>query len=203
MSKHIIKGIFGVFFIPFLVCLVVIIVCQTAVVHSSKGLMYSDVETIPHREVGLLLGAPKGLTGRPNPFFIHRIDAAVALYQAGKIDRIIISGASNQRNDETNAMRTELVRHGIPTEIIMMDGKGVRTLASIVRAQKVFGIDSMTVISQKFHNERAIFIAKHNGIDAIAYNATNISSRKWRLLMWGRECLSRVKAVFEVLQSKV
>lgn len=195
---------FWIVLMPVLVCLVTIIGCQMVVHASSRGQIYSDKEKIPHREVGLLLGtSPLGRTGRPNQFFLHRIDAAVALYEAGKIDRIIISGARRSKwYDEPEAMKKALLKKGLPDTILILDGEGFHTIASIVRAKEVFSVDSLTIMSQKFHNERAIFMANYNGVDAIAYNAANTSSRKWKIIMMGRECISRVKAVFEVLYSK-
>lgn len=184
-----------------LLCIAVIVCCQFIVLNAAKGRTYSDVNQIPHREVGLLLGTnPLGRSGRPNQFFLRRIDAAVAMYEAGKVDRIIISGAKRGEDyDETEAMRQALVSQGVPDSLLVLDGEGFRTIASIKRAKDVFEADTLTLISQQFHNERALFMARHYGIDAIAYNATNTSSRKWKIIMAGRECLSRVKAVFEVL----
>lgn len=203
-NKGIIKGMFWIVLVPVLVCLVTIIVCQVVVLVSSRGQIYSDVAEIPHREVGLLLGtSPLGRTGRPNQFFIRRIEAAVALYKAGKIDRFIVSGARrSQWYDEPEAMRKALLNRGLPDNILILDGKGFHTIASIVRAKEVFSVDSLTIISQEFHNERAIFMANHNGVDAIAYNAANTSSCKWKIIMMGRECMSRVKAVAEVIHNK-
>ena len=199
-----IKRILWIILISFLFCLLVIIGSQIIVLSASWRRMYSEVEKIPHKEVGLLLGtSPKGRTGRPNQFFNRRIDAAVALYSAGKIDRIIISGAKPDRwYDEPEAMRKELVKRGVPNSILTLDSKGFHTIDSIVRAKKVHGVNSLTIISQRFHNERALFLAKHNGIDAIAYNAANTSSRKWKLIMMGRECGARVKAVYEMIRNK-
>lgn len=184
------------------ICLIIVIACQIVVKHAAKGRLYDEVKEIPHREVGLLLGTnPLGRSGRPNQFFLRRIDATVAMYEAGKVDRIIISGARRgDAYDETAAMREALVNRGVPDSILILDGEGFRTLASIKRAKEVFGADSLTIISQQFHNERALFMAQHNGLDAIAYNAANTTSRRWRVIMMGRECLSRVKAVFEVMR---
>lgn len=92
-----------------------------------------------------------------------------------------------------------MLLRGVPDSILILDGEGFRTIASIKRAKEVFGADSLTIISQQFHNERALFMAQYNGMDTIAYNAANTSSRKWKIIMVGRECLSRVKAVFEVM----
>lgn len=187
-----------------LTVLIVIIGCQIAVLNAAKGRLYADADKIPHREVGLLLGTnPKGRTGRPNQFFVRRIDAAVALYEAGKIDRIIISGARHDEDyDEPEAMRAELLRRGIPDSILVLDREGFRTINSVVRAKEVFKLDSFTIISQQFHNERTLFLTKHMGVDAIAYNAANTQSRRWKYLMILRECLARVKAVIEVIEYK-
>ena len=195
---------FWIIIILVLVVLSVIIGCQIAVLTAAKGRLYADADKIPYREVGLLLGTnPKGRTGRPNQFFVRRIDAAVALYEAGKIDRIIISGARHDEDyDEPEAMRAELLRRGIPDSILVLDREGFRTINSVVRAKEVFKLDSFTIISQQFHNERTLFLTKHMGVDAIAYNAANTQSRRWKYLMILRECLARVKSVIEVIEYK-
>lgn len=181
--------------------LIIVIGCQIAVTSAAKGRMYNDVKEIPHREVGLLLGtSPLGRSGRPNQFYLFRLDATVALYNAGKIDRIIISGARRGDDyDEPTEMRNDLVKRGLPDSIFVLDGEGHRTISSIVRTKEVLAEDSVTIISQKFHNERALFLARHNEIDAIAFNAENTSSRRWRLMMVLRESLARVKAVAEAI----
>lgn len=199
------KYLFWIFLFLLLLGIAVIIGCQVAVRSAARGLTYDDVEEIPHREVGLLLGTnPLGRSGRPNQFFLRRIDATVAIYETGKVDRIIISGARRGTEyDEPEAMRQALVSRGVPDSILILDGEGYRTISSIKRAKEVFETDTLTLISQQFHNERALFMARHYGMDAIAYNAANTSSRKWKIIMAGRECLSRVKAVFEVMGDKI
>ena len=175
--------------------------CQIAVLVSSRGKIYSDVEKIPHRKVGLLLGAPpKGRSGHPNQFFYRRIDAAVKLYQAGKIDCFILSGDKHGDDyDEPQAMRSELLYRGLPDSVLILDGEGYRTINSVVRAKETFKVDTLTIISQQFHNERSIFLAKHLGVDAIAYDADNTSSHKWKLIMIVREFFARIKAFTEVI----
>ena len=177
--------------------LAVVAGCELAVYSASKGRVYSDVEEIPHREVGLLLGTnPKGRRGGANMFYNYRIDAAVALYEAGKVDRILISGAKKGSGyDEPQAMREALVVRGVPDSILILDGQGFHTIESIVRAKEVYEVDSVTVISQEFHNRRSLYMAKHNGLDAIAYNAANTTIVRWRVIMFLRERASRVKAV--------
>ena len=190
--------------VPVLACLAVVVGCQVAVLSASRGHVYSDVQEIPYRDTGLLLGTnPLGRTGRPNQFFLRRIDATVALYEAGKIKRLIISGArTSQLYDEPESMRQALLSRGLPDSIIIKDGEGFHTIASIKRAKEVFGADSLTIISQQFHNERALFMAKYNGVNAIAFNAANTSSRKWRVIMMCRECISRVKAVLSMIMTQ-
>lgn len=179
------------------VVFVVIEGCELAVCNASKGRVYSDVEEIPHREVGLLLGTnPKGRRGGANMFYNHRIDAAVALYEAGKVDRFIISGAKKGPDyDEPQAMREALVTRGVPDSILVLDGQGFHTIESIVRTKEVYEVESVTIISQEFHNRRSLYMAKHNGLDAIAYNAANTTILRWRIIMFLRERASRVKAV--------
>ena len=177
--------------------LAVVAGCELAVYSASKGRVYSDVDEIPHREVGLLLGTnPKGRRGGANMFYNYRIDAAVELYEAGKVDRILISGAKKGAGyDEPQAMREALVVRGVPDSILVLDGQGFHTIESIVRAKEVYEVDSLTVISQEFHNRRSLYMAKHNGMDAIAFNAATTTILRWRVIMFLRERASRVKAV--------
>ena len=96
--------------------------------------------------------------GRKNMFFKYRIDAAEDLYNAGKIKYILISGDENSLDgiNEPECMKDSLVARGIPENVIFLDGKGFRTLDSVVRMSKVFGVRTFTIISQRFHNERAL-----------------------------------------------
>ena len=187
-----------------LVAVITIAGCQIAVNHAAKGRLYSVVSETPHREVALLLGTnPLGRTGRPNQFFLRRIEATAALYEAGKFDRLIISGAKRGEDyDEPAAMKAELLRRGVPGSIIVLDGEGHRTINSVERAKEVFGVDTLTFISQQFHNERTLFLAKHMCVDAIAFNAANTQSRRWKYQMRLRECFARVKAVWEMIEYK-
>ena len=196
-TKKTIKRAFWVLVTIIVAGFAVVAGCELAVLSASNGRVYSDVDEIPHREVGLLLGtSPKGRRGGINSFFYHRIDAAVALYEAGKVDRFIISGAKKGLDyDEPQAMREALVVRGVPDSILVLDGQGFHTIESIMRAKEVFGVDTLTIISQEFHNRRSLYMAKRNGLDAIAYNAANTTILRWRIIMFLRERASRVKAV--------
>jgi len=140
---------------------------------ASAGRLYSSAAETPHRRVGLVLGCKKQLgDGTPNPFFDNRLRAATELFKAGKIDYFLVSGDNHTVGyDEATDMKEVLLQAGLPAGRIYSDCAGFRTLDSIVRARDVFGVHEMTVISQEFHNQRAIFLASHNGVDAIGYNA--------------------------------
>ncbi len=120
-----------------------------------------------------MLGTVKLLaSGRVNLFYLYRINAAVKLYKSGKINFILVSGDNgNKGYDEPTDFKKDLIKRGIPADKIFLDYAGFRTLDSVIRAKEIFGIKLVTIISQKFHNERAIYLAEQNGINAIAYNA--------------------------------
>jgi len=173
------------------------------VVASTKKQLYSDVNTIPHNKVGLVLGTSKHLGGGLlNYYYQYRIDAAVALYKAGKIDFVLVSGDNGTRSyDEPTTMQDDLIAAGIPKEKIFMDYAGFRTLDSILRCKYVFGEDNITVISQPFHNQRAVFIANHKDIHAIAFNARDVNKHagfKTQL----REKFARMKMLLDLIFNK-
>lgn len=205
MKKKVIKigawaiGIFAV------VCLALMLICNQMVVNNAEGKVFSDIDSIKFNKVGLLLGTtPQARIDRiTNYFFIYRIDAAEQLYKAGKIEKILISGDENSLDgvNETECMRDSLVARGVPESAIILDGKGYRTICSVVNANKVFGLKSFTVISQKFHNERAIYQAEHLGLDVEniqAYNAQDPQSKRAYLILI-REYFARVKMFLDLI----
>ncbi len=148
----------------------------------------------------MVLGTSKYLsTGHINQYFKFRINATVQLYKSGKIDYIIVSGDNGSKYyNEPVDFKKELIAEGIPKEKIYLDYAGFRTLDSVVRSKAIFGQDSITIISQQFHNQRAIFLASHHGIFAIGYNAKDVSGRSG-LKTKIREYLARTKAVIDVI----
>ena len=184
--------------------LAVVWVCNRMVADNATGKTYDDIDSVQYREVGLLLGTtPQTRIGnRRNLFFKYRIDAAEDLYKAGKIGKILISGDENSLDgiNEPECMRDSLVARGVPTEDIVLDGKGTRTIYSIINANQVYGLKSFTIISQKFHNERALYQAEHLGLDVEnlqAFNATSPSS-KWAIRIYVREYFARVKMFWDL-----
>jgi SanA protein len=165
----------------------------------SKGKTYDSVELIPKNKVGLVLGAGKFTSnGEINLYYIYRVEAAVALYNSGKIDYILISGDNGRTDyDEPTDFKNDLIAKGIPAEKIYLDYAGFRTLDSVVRAKEIFGQNTFTIISQKFHNQRAIYLAKSYGIEAIGYNAKDVMGA-YGLKTQLREYLARAKASLDV-----
>lgn len=198
------KRIFVTLLIGVGLLIAVVAACNIWVLSSCSGRLYSDVEAVPHTRVAVMLGTnPKTKTGKMNYFYKHRIDAAVKLYQNGKIDRILISGDNSHKTySEPDAMKDDLVAAGVPDSVIYLDYAGFSTYDSMVRAKEVFGLSEFMVVSQDFHNRRAVYIARQNGIDAIGFNVRNTLFRKWRIKMELREILARVKAVGEVVMNK-
>ncbi|WP_027124586.1 SanA/YdcF family protein [Gelidibacter mesophilus] len=170
------------------------------IIYKAQDHVYTKISDLPKNKIGLLLGTSKYVAkGQINHYYTYRIDAAVALFKAGKIDIILISGDNgNEYYDEPTTFKNDLMKRGIPEKRIVLDFAGFRTLDSVVRAKEVFGQDAFTIISQKFHNERAIYLAKNFNIDAIAYNARDVDNR-YGLKTRAREYLARVKACIDVL----
>lgn len=182
------------FLIPF--------ISYKAVESKTEERLYTNTDDIPYNRVGLVLGTnPKVKSGKDNFYFIYRIEACAELYHAKKISKILISGDNSSKEyDEPESMKQALIAKGIPEEDITLDYAGFRTLDSVVRAKEIFGQSKLTIISQRFHNERAVYLALENGIDAIGYNAKEIrGSRSHLKTGYIRESFARVKMFLDIL----
>ena len=203
--KKVVKKILWTTCVMSFVCIFLMIICNQIVVNNARGKAFSDIDSIKYNKVGLLLGTtPQARIGRiTNYFFIYRIDAAEELYKAGKIEQILISGDENSLDgiNEPECMRDSLVARGIPSNAIFLDGKGYRTINSVINANKVYGLKSFTIISQEFHNERALYQAEHLGLDMEniqGYNAKMPKSRR-AFLTTIREYFARVKMFIDLI----
>lgn len=159
--------------------------------------MYNDVKKIPKNRVGLVLGTSKySVNGGVNRYFKYRMDAAYELYKNDKIDRLIVSGDNHKQGyNEPQQMKDYLVELGVKEEHVYLDYAGFRTFDSMIRAKEIFGQNELTIISQEFHNERAIFISEHIGIKAVGYNAKMPFFTKHMRI---REYLAKCKAVLDI-----
>lgn len=175
------------------------ILANSFVNNFSDKYLYNYTLTVPKNDVGVLLGTSKYLTnGEYNLYFTYRMEAAEKLYFSNKINFILVSGDNaTMAYNEPITIKGELVKRGIPEEKIVLDYAGFRTFDSMIRANKVFGQEQFTVISQPFHNERAVFIARKNGIEAIGFNAKDVSNQsgfKTQL----REKFARIKVLLDI-----
>lgn len=182
---------------------ILILACSLVVTISTQSYIYDKVEEIPANKVGLLLGTSKyTLKGQINPFYQNRIEAAVALFESGKIEYILVSGDNRHRTyNEPREMRRDLLEANIPADRIVADTAGIRTLDSVIRSRLVFGQDSVTIISQAFHVERAIYIARHSGYAAVGYAAEDVSV-SFGMKTYIREYLARVKLMLDLYVTK-
>lgn len=176
-----------------------ILVSRTLVLRAASGRTFTDPAAIPANRVGLVLGCVPTIPGRgPNLYFLSRMDAAAELFKAGKVHYLLVSGDNHIKGyNEPEAMKTALIERGVPAENIVCDYAGLRTLDSVVRAKTVFGQDKITIISQEFHNRRALFIARARGLDAVAFNARSVEGPvSWKTTL--REQLALTKAALDI-----
>lgn len=181
-------------------CFVSIYYCNEKITTISSDKLYNSVTQIPYKKTGLLLGTGKFLkNGNINPYYQYRINATTELFNAKKIKYVVISGDNSTANyDEPTSMRTDLMNAGIDSTVIFLDYAGFRTFDSMVRLKEVFGQTDVTIISQQFHNERAIFIAEKEGIKSIGFNAQDVPENV-DFKVKTREKLARVKVFIDYL----
>lgn len=205
MKRRRIKQIAIVVFGGLLAIAIVIAVCNILVVNNAKGRTFDNLSDVPTREIGLLLGtSPITPDGAHNYYFDNRMKAAADLYHAGKIRRILVSGGDYTMTekhgcDEPTAMRDSLVAHNVPDTCIIEHWQGWRTINSIEAVKNLYDFDSITIISQKYHNERALYQADHFGINAVGYNAEPSPITSSRIRNTIREYLARVKMFIDLL----
>ncbi len=159
----------------------------------------ADPAKLPDVPVALVLGAaPIGPEGGPNRYFVYRLDAAAALYKAGKVKYLLVSGDNSRVDyDEPTAMRDGLIKRGVPAEAIYRDFAGLRTLDSVLRAESIFGQTRVIVVSQRFHLSRAIFLAREQDVEAWGFEAQDVA-RAYSLITELRRYPSALRAYFDV-----
>ncbi|WP_072679353.1 vancomycin high temperature exclusion protein [Arcobacter sp. LA11] len=162
--------------------------------------IYKDIKKVPKKKAALLLGTAKYVKkGKQNYFYTYRIEAAVKLWKANKIDAIVVSGDNGTKYyDETTTMFKDLVKKGVPSEYIAKDHAGFRTFDSIVRAKEIFDLDDYIIISQEFHLKRALYIANEKGQKAIGFAARDIKGTNAAKRMEAREFLAGIKAFLDI-----
>ena len=178
---------------------VITALCNIIVDKNAKGRTFNYINEVPTMQTALLLGTnPKARGGkRPSAFYMARINATAKLYKHGKFKHLIISGDKREGYDEPQTMRQDLMKRGVPDSIVTMDGQGYCTLLSMRNIKQHFGVNDMIIISQKWHNERSIFLADKMNIKAVGYNADDVRHPRaiWTHI---RELLARVKLFIDL-----
>ena len=180
-----------------IVLLCLISISNIIVIKSTQHQIYDELSEVPPKEVALVLGCNKESRNGINPFFKYRMEAAAELYLNGKVKKILVSGDNHISSyDEPSDMTEYLINLGVPEEDIIQDYAGFRTFDSVIRAKKVFNCKELIIVSQKFHNQRALFIANHFDIDAVAYNAKGTPSTLNLTNL--REIMAKFKVILDI-----
>ena len=184
--------------------IIILVYANWKIPHDTQFYIYDDIDKVPKENVALVLGASQYLrNGIPNPYFTNRIQAAKDLYDGGAVKAFVMSGDNGRDSyNEPEDMRDALVELGVPDSIIYLDYAGFRTLDSVVRMNKIFGQNSFIVVSQEFHNERAIFLAQSFGFTAYGYNAKDVVLSRVSYKTILREKFARVKVFVDLLLNK-
>ncbi len=203
MSLSTLRLFFRYFLFFCMLGIAVLGVCYTLISWYGNKYIFDDITAVPKRRVGLVLGTSKYLgKNRINEFYQTRIDTAAQLYAAGKVDYLVVSGDNHRNNyNEPQQMLNDLVAAGVPAARIQPDYAGFRTLDSVVRMEKIFGHTDYMIISQQFHNQRALFIARAKGHAPIAFSAPNPQTMSMKKVIT-REFLARVLEVFDLITNK-
>jgi len=181
-----------------LVMILFLLFSNICIVYYGTSKSFSLIEEIKPCDVALVLGTSSSKNGvDENLFFTYRIKAAADLYHSGKVKHFILSGDnSNAKYNEPQDMKNRLMSMGVPASSITLDFGGRRTLDSVVRCKRIFQQSKIIIVSQAFHNYRALFLAKYNGIDAVGFNAKYPKKSKSNTII--REIFARPKAILDI-----
>ena len=177
----------------------VILVSNWWVLRTTEGQIYFAIHQLPANDVGLVLGTSKFVrTGKENLFFRYRMEATARLWKEGKVKYLILSGNNDSEYyNEPADMQQALIKLGVPAAVMTLDYAGYRTFDSVVRCKDVFNQEKITIISQNFHNARALYIGNHEGVEAVAFAAQDVpDGYSYRTLV--REYLARPYALLDV-----
>lgn len=157
--------------------------------------IYTDVNSIPRARVAVVLGTRVYPSGKPSWVLRDRLDTAIALYRAGKVEKLLMSGDNRFHHyNEPKRMMEYAVKHGVPAEDVAADYAGRRTYDTVYRAKHIFGLDEFIVVSQEFHLDRTLFLCDRLGVKAYGMASKKQVGRQTRI----REALACVGAVVDV-----
>lgn len=175
-----------------------LVVTNFWIINSTSHKIFNDPEQVPTNEVALVFGTSKYKTGGGNNlFFDNRIAAAAELYKVQKVRKIILSGTKDPKYyNEPRDMKAALMELGVPEEVIILDHKGFRTYDSVLNNGKD-AYSGFTLITQRYHAYRALFISAHLGVESVCYEA-DFPSEDYSYITIIREVFARPKAVLDL-----
>ena len=186
------------------VCILAALACGALylyIVYTTSASIFSSINNVPHTQAAMVLGASVTAEGALSPILKERADEAIALYQAGKVDKILVTGDNaTLTHDEVDPVGKYMMALGIPKDDIFLDHAGFDTYSSMYRARDVFEVQSVTIVSQPFHLPRAVFIAQSLGLTAYGASAGNGELYLYNSV---REIPSSVKAVYDIIFARV
>jgi SanA protein len=177
-----------------LCCLTIVAVGAANVVVLRAGeAAAADPSAVPRADAALVLGAGVWPGGGSTPALRERLLAGAELMRAGRVPRLVLSGGP----EEVAVMRAELLDLGLDPRTLVGDPAGMSTLASVRNARTRLGLRSVTVVTQRFHVARALWLARSHGLRAhglVADGRVQNAPRDGG----AREILARAKAVGSV-----
>ncbi len=182
------------------VCAVLVLgvfVINVVIYFTSRPHIYAGIDEAPTAQTVLVPGASVSPEGLLSPIFIDRLEMAIALYEAGKVTRVLVSGDnSTDIQNEVSPARLYLMERGVPDEAIFLDHAGFDTYSSMYRARDIFGVTSILISTQSFHLPWAVFVARRLGLEAGGVNAD-----EGRMLFrnYVREVFANEKAVLNLI----
>lgn len=168
---------------------------------STQGQLYEQAAAVPHERVGVVFGAGVRPDGRLSPMLADRVNAAVRLYQDGRVDKLLMTGDNSRTDyDEVSAMRRYAITQGVAAADITLDYAGFSTYESCYRAHAIFGVKEAVLVTQRFHLPRALYTCQQLGVKAVGYSVADWGRYSTPLmsLYTVREALATLKALWEI-----
>lgn len=181
------------------------LICVAYMQEATRDARYEVLDAVPQQRVAIVFGAGVRADGQPSPMLADRVAAAVALYQHGRAQKILMTGDnSSTQYDEASAMKQYAVARGVPAADITLDYAGFSTYESCYRARAIFGVQQAVLVTQRYHVPRAVYTCRALGMDAVGFGTPDWGVYGKPLLMQygAREALATVKALWQVHVSR-
>ncbi|MEG4072141.1 ElyC/SanA/YdcF family protein [Microcoleus sp. Pol14C2] len=167
----------------------------------TRNYRHSDIANVPAEPIAIVFGAGVWEDGTPSPMLADRVQAAVDLYKAGRVDQLLMTGDNSSVDyNEVQAMQDYAAAQGVPTNNIILDYAGFSTYESCYRAKEIFGITQAVLVTQNFHLARAVYTCRQLGVEAIGLGTPDWGKfrPKGMIRYTFREFFAVLKALWEV-----